>query len=202
MKNLPWRNEKDPYRILIAEVMLQRTKVEQVLPVYEKFIIRFPNFESLARSSEPEIRKFMNRLGLYWRTKLILKMAKKIIRDFNGKLPSEREMLFTIPGIGDYIAEMIIILAFRGKGIAIDSNVVRLITRFFGIETKGELRRRKNFINFCQELNRRMSSDEVRNFNLAIIDFPSMICKPKPLCNVCPLASRCIYFNDMMNLHE
>ena len=195
-RNYPWRKEKNSYKILVAEVMLQRTRVEQVLPVYLSFIRRFPTVKSLAGASISDISEYVKKLGLFWRSKLISKMAGTILSDYGGKVPEERKELLKIPGVGDYIADAMISFAFNGKRTVVDSNVIRLVSRFFGIEVKGEMRRKKSFVDFCQKLSNDLNVEDVKRLNWAIIDHSAAVCKPKPCCVKCPLSSGCHYFNE------
>ncbi|MEO9309608.1 MAG: DNA glycosylase [Nitrososphaera sp.] len=193
-RKYPWRNEKDPYRVLVAEMMLQRTRVEQVLPVYNEFIKKFPNVRTLADAKIEDIAVFVAKLGLFWRSKIMKETARSILIEHRGTIPSERKALLKIPGIGDYIADAMISFAFNGKRSVIDSNVIRLTTRFFGIESKGEMRRNSNFIYFCQGLSRDLQPEGIRNLNYALIDHSAAVCKPVPLCDQCPLSKNCHYF--------
>lgn len=194
-RHYPWRKENDPYRILVAESMLQRTKVDQVLPVYSEFISKFPSVNALSSANVDEISIFVRRLGLLWRSRRMLDMAKHIVSKYNGKIPNNRKQLLLIPGIGDYIADAMISFAFGGRRIIIDSNVVRLVSRMFGFELKGEMRRNRQFIDFCQNLSQDIRPSDIRKFNYALIDHAAAICRPTPLCVKCPLAERCHYFN-------
>jgi len=195
-KKYPWRNEKDPYRILVAEIMLQRTRVNQVLPVYQEFIKKYPDINSASKTDIKHISAFVKKLGLFWRSKLIKEMITYIMKNKNGKVPSNRTELLKIPGVGDYIADTMISFAFNGRRTIIDSNVVRLVTRFFGIEEKGEMRRNKKFINFCQELTTNTTASDVKRFNWGLIDFAAEVCKSSPLCGKCPLSEKCYYFDQ------
>lgn len=192
-RDFPWRNEKDPYKILVSEILLQRTKAEQVSPIYSQFINRFPNIKALAQAPVDEILLLVGELGLFWRSRLMKKMATTITTEYDGSIPSERRLLLEIPGIGDYIADAVTVFAFGDKRTVIDSNVVRLVSRFFGIQIHGEMRRKVNFVKFCQTLSNDLEAQEVRNFNWAIIDHSAAICRSIPLCNTCPLAAKCNY---------
>ena len=199
-KKYPWRNEKDPYRILIAEIMLQRTRVNQVLPVYQEFIKKYPDINSASKADVKQILTYVKKLGLFWRSKLIKEMIAHLVKNTGGKIPPERKELLKIPGVGDYIADAMISFAFNGRRTIIDSNVVRLVSRFFGVEEKGELRRNKKFINLCQELTEKTAAADVKRFNWGLIDLAAEVCKPFPLCVKCPLSSSCIYYNQKKQL--
>jgi A/G-specific adenine glycosylase len=195
----PWRKERDPFKLLIAEVMLQRTRAGQVVPVYIDFVKKFPDLQALSSSNEIQLEKFMKRLGLFWRTELLMEMVSKISVEYNGIIPSNKEQLLSLPGIGDYIADALIVFAYGGKGVVVDSNVVRLVSRFFGINYKGEMRRNRDFKNFCQKLAQGISSKDIKKFNWALIDHPGKICTPIPRCQICPLSRKCNYFQNRFN---
>jgi len=193
-RKFPWRRESDPFRILIAEIMLQRTKAHQVAPVYIEFIKRFPTIKSLRCAKRNEINMFILRLGLHWRTKMIAKMVQEINSKYDGLIPSERQELLTIPGVGDYISDAVTVFGFGGRRTVIDSNVIRLVSRFFGVPIQGEVRRNKDFVRFCQTLVNKLPSNRIKDFNWALIDLPALICIRNPRCQICPLSSKCNYF--------
>jgi len=198
-RSFKWRKESDPFRILIAEIMLQRTRAEQVEPVYTEFTNKFKNLRSLGQSQIEEISPFVGKLGLSRRSKIFIEMANYIMSKYNGEIPSSKEELLNIPGIGDDIANAMIVFAFGGRGFAIDSNVVRLISRFFGVSIRGEGRRDKTLVEFCHSLPRDRDPKSLKKLNWALIDFPALLCKIKPLCNDCPLATKCAYFKKEIN---
>lgn len=193
-RDFPWRRTRDPYRILIAEIMLQRTKAEQVIPVYEEFIRRFPDPESLVKAGREDIRSFFSRLGLLWRADLVVKLADVLVRRFNGSLPPEREKLLSLPAVGDYMADAVLSFAYGMDIAVVDSNVCRVLRRIFGLKTRGEARRDRRF----RELARRLvPPGKSREFNWAMIDFASTICTPrKPRCDECPLRHYCSEVTD------
>lgn len=198
-REFPWRKEIDPYKILMAEVMLQRTRANQVVPVYEDFIDQFPILESVILASPDKIDKYMRKLGLLWRTDSLMKMVRTISDEYNGVVPSNRDELLSIPGIGNYIADALIVFAFGGRRIVIDTNIVRIVSRFFGLKIKGEIRHNKEFVRFCQSLAEQIPAEQIKSFNWALIDHPSIVCKPIPCCESCPLSSKCDYFKNRFN---
>jgi len=194
-RDYPWRRTKDPYKILIAEIMLQRTKADQALPVYEEFIERFPDPVSLSRADPGVVRSYFLRLGLLWRADLIIKLATELIERFEGKIPSDRKDLLSLPSIGDYIADAVLSFAYGKDVPVIDSNVCRVLRRIFGLKPRGEARRDKRFRALARLL---VPPDRSREFNWAIIDFASMVCAPKrPRCGKCPLKPICLYAGEM-----
>jgi A/G-specific adenine glycosylase len=178
--------------------MLQRTKAQQVMPVYIEFTKKFPAMQSLGSAKRNEIKAFIERLGLYWRTNLIMNMIKELNSQYSGKIPDNEKDLRGLSGVGNYIADAVMVFAFGAKKTVIDANVIRLVTRYFGISISGEARRNKQFIRFCQDLTSNVPEERVKDFNWALIDLPSLICIRIPRCHLCPLSASCSYFtNDL-----
>ncbi len=186
-----WRKKKDPYKILIAEIMLQRTKADQVLPVYLSFMKEFPVIQKLNEAGEDEIRKYFSRLGLLWRAQLVKDLAKELMNRFKGKVPENRTELLSLPGVGEYIADAVLSFAYRRDVAVVDSNVCRIIGRVFDIKAKGEARRDPKFRKIAQEM---LPAGKARKFNLALLDFAALVCIPKnPKCHICPINDLCAY---------
>jgi len=190
-----WRRKKNPYEILIAEIMLQRTRAAQVEPVYLDFIEKFPDTLELRKATEKEIGEYFNRLGLLWRAKLVKHLAKELVDRFEGKIPESRNLLLSLPAVGEYMADAVLCFAY-GKDVAvIDANVCRVIERVFGIIPRGESRRDRRFRNIAQEM---IPSGRASEFNWAIIDFAALVCAPRnPRHGVCPINEFCSYFQDL-----
>jgi len=131
-RSYPWRKERSPYRIMIAEFMLQRTRADQVVPVYIEFIKKYPNIQSLYLADENDIKETLKPLGLYWRATHFKKAANYIINVFGGHFPSIKEELLKIPGIGDYVAGAVLSIAYHKKEWMVDSNVVRVLKDTLG----------------------------------------------------------------------
>jgi len=190
-RDYPWRHERDPYKVLIAEIMLQRTKADQVVPVYLDFIKRYPTIHDLAKASAKDVETFFARLGLRWRAARVIEMAKYITEKAGGTIPDTREELLKIPMIGEYIADAILVFAYGKETAVVDSNVVRIIGRIFGIKARGEARRDPRFRKIAQKL---LLKGKAREYNWAVIDFAARICTPRnPKCEVCPLKDLCRY---------
>lgn len=191
-RTFPWREGNDPYRILVAEIMLQRTKAEQVAPVFLLFTSRFPKVKTLNDASLSEIESYFSNLGLLWRAKKVKKLAKSITEHFEGKIPKERKELIQLPGVGDYVADAVLCFAYNQDVAAVDSNVCRVIGRVFGLEKKKEARRDGVYRTLAQKL---LPKGKCKKFNWAIIDLASTICTPKaPNCKNCPLSNICNYY--------
>lgn len=190
-----WRKKSDPYEILIAEIMLQRTKADQVEPVYMDFINKFPNAAELNDAKEEEINEYFARLGLLWRAKLVKHLARELIDRFGGKIPRDRNLLLSLPAVGEYIADAVLCFAYGKEVAVVDANVCRVIGRVFGIVAKGEARRDRRFRSLAQEI---VPSGRAREFNWAMIDFAALVCTPRnPKHDVCPMSNLCSYYQKL-----
>lgn len=190
-RDYPWRRNVTPYRTLIAEIMLQRTKADQVTPVYIKFIERFPDADTLAGANLSEIKRFTDGLGLPERAIRLLAMAQEIRGRHNGRIPVAREALLELSGVGEYAADAARIYAFKKKVVAIDSNVVRLLSRFDGRSYGESTRRSGEFRDLCRRLAYEGAGYDFKKFNWGLLDIAMGICRAKPLCDFCPLSADC-----------
>lgn len=192
-RDFPWRHTKDPYRIMIAEFMLHRTKAEQVVPVYNEFIKKYPDIKTLADADFNEIKRVTEHLGLHWRVQHFITSTNYIVEKYNSNIPANPENILKIPGVGDYIAGAIMIICFNKRFPVVDSNIARFLNRFFNLTLKGEIRRKKEIIRLSESL---FNSHKKAELLFALIDFCSLICKPiKPLCLKCLFFQRCMYNN-------
>ncbi len=188
-RDFPWRDTSDPYKIMIAEFMLHRTRAEQVVPVYNDFIQKFPDVFALSKAKTEEIQKYTETLGLHWRYKHFIESATYILENFNDNFPDDYRLLSTIPGIGEYISCAISIIAFKKPAPVVDSNIARFVNRYYGLNLDGELRRKIEIVRIAYELFKYKYPDI---FLFCIIDFASAICKPRiPLCKNCPVKKGC-----------
>ncbi len=184
----PWRNCNNKWHSLAVEIMLQRTKAEQVLPVFIDFCKKYPTPDKYNEKSN-----IFNSLGLQQRNKEFKALAKILS---NKDIPETKEELVKLPGVGEYVACAYLSLHQNKRAVIIDSNVVRLYGRFFGFETDGETRRKKWFINLSEELTPK------RNFylyNYSLLDFPRLICTQKANCKQCMLNKKCKYAKNNKN---
>ncbi len=187
---LPWRGSFDTYAIWISEIMLQQTRVETVIPYYERWMERFPTINSLSSSSQQEVLTLWEGLGYYHRARNLHKTAQIVVNQRNGELPQDVKSLVELPGIGPYTASAISSIAFGNDEPAVDGNIKRIFSRLFDIsETvstpKSERLIQKLFID-C------LPSGQTGEFNQALMDLGSMVCTPKvPSCQICPLMELC-----------
>ncbi len=190
-RSLPWRKTKDPYRIWISEVMLQQTQVATVIPYYERFLKRFPRVSDLASAAEQEVLKAWENLGYYRRARQLHRAAGIILRNYNGRIPENREELQKLPGIGSYTAGAILSIAYGQDVPAIDGNVRRVLCRCFAL---GGIKPDNRGIRFLSDLiTPLMPPGRSGDFNQALMELGATVCLTrKPLCNNCPLEKICV----------
>jgi A/G-specific adenine glycosylase len=191
-RSFPWRQTRDPYAILMAEIMLHRTQVKQVVPVYNAFIEKYPEINNIHEDSEDNIKKALKPLGLNWRIELVRKMADEIYDRFGSIIPRDKDLLVSLPGINDYIACAVRCFAWNYPESIIDTNTIRIVGRLFEIETKDSSRRNQGVRNLIQTL---VDPQEPSRFNYALLDMAHLVCheKVEPECEICPISYICIY---------
>jgi len=197
-RNYPWRETSDPYQILIAEIMLQRTKADQVNIIYKNFIKKYPNLKSIYYAQLIEIQEDIKKLGLFRRGKNIKLISKILIEENNGKIPRTVKELTALPGIGDYISGAFLISAYQEKQAPLDSNIVRFISRYFGYTQTDNSRRKKKY---KQKVDLLIPKKKPRQFLYALLDFAHFICRARaPECTVCCISKKCNYYleNNML----
>lgn len=189
-RTLPWRDLGDPYGIWVSEIMLQQTQVTTVIPYFERFMATLPTVSDLASVSETQLHKLWEGLGYYRRANNMHRAAQIIVEDYGGKLPSTRDELIKLPGIGPYTAGAIASMAFGEATSAIDGNVLRIYSRLHEIDTPIERVVTTSFVN--QRVMEDMDSSRPGDFNQALMDLGSRICIPTgPKCGECPLKEDC-----------
>jgi A/G-specific adenine glycosylase len=187
----PWRKETAPFRVLVAEMMLRRTKADQVVPVYEQFCRKFPDVETLARANQKTVEKILHPLGLKWRVPAFIMMAREVVKKYHSIIPDDREELISLPGVGEYVAGAVLSIAYGKNEWLVDSNIVRIFKRYFGIKTSKEGRRDKHVIEMAKIY---VSGKEPGRATMGILDITALICKPRnPECKRCPLKMHCHY---------
>lgn len=193
-RDLPWRRSKDPYHIWISEIMLQQTRVETVIPYYQRFLEALPDITALADAPEEQLHKLWEGLGYYSRVRNLQKAAKQIASQYGGCLPAEYDQLLELCGIGEYTAGAIASIAF-GKAVpAVDGNVLRVMSRILAAE--GDILSPAVKRAYRSLLMEQMSPDHPGEFNQAVMDLGSGVCLPngEPLCENCPVRSICLAF--------
>lgn len=195
----PWRYISDPYGILISEFMLHRTQARQAVPVYKRFINEFPELKEINSNDEDEMKDIMKPLGLRWRTENMIRALKVIHEKYDG-VPTDIDKLSEIEGIGQYIAGATTCFATNQPVVLIDTNIVRVLGRIFGLNLQGEPRRRKEV---AKAIERAIYLENPRDFYYTLIDFAHQVCRAKkPQCHVCPMTNLQCYCKtkSMVNL--
>lgn len=189
-RRLPWRQGRTPYRVWIAEVMLQQTRAETIAPYYEQFMARFPTVEALAAAPLEAVLKVWEGLGYYTRARHLRAAAQQIVTEHGGHLPSHPDALIRLPGIGRYIAGAIASIAFGQDVPAVDGNVRRVLSRVFAVQddvTRAATQHRLETL--AADL---LPVGRAGPFNEALMELGAQVCLPRnPRCDVCPLRSDC-----------
>jgi A/G-specific adenine glycosylase len=190
---MPWKAEKDPFKIWLSEIILQQTRVEQGLPYYLKFTERFKNVTELAHAEENEVLQLWEGLGYYSRARNMHKAAKIMTGEYNGTFPDNLKDLLSLPGIGSYTAAAIAAFAFELPHAVVDGNVHRILSRYFCFGLPVDKAAGKKELQLLAQAV--LGKHPPHLYNQAIMDLGALVCKPQqPLCNLCPLKSRCYAF--------
>ena len=194
-RNVPWYNERNPYKIWLREIILQQTQVQQGLQYYLKFVKNYPTIQALASESLEAVLKLWEGLGYYNRCKNLHKTAQQIVNEFNGKFPENYSQLMTLKGIGPYTAAAIASFAYNLPYSVIDGNVKRVLARIYGVQSNLETSQGKKSIDAI--LKKIFDATHSPQFNQAIMDFGAIQCKPQqPNCNICCFAPHCFAFKN------
>lgn len=196
-RDLPWRRTTDPYKIWVSEIMLQQTKVDTVIPYYQRFIARFPTPAALAEAEEQLVLKEWEGLGYYSRAKNLQHAAREVVETYGGKVPEKPEQLGTLKGIGPYTKGAILSIAFNQPEPAVDGNVLRVFSRVFKIEKNIAILRVKQ--EFEQYVRKVIPAENPSSFNQAVMELGAIVCLPKsPQCLLCPVQVHCKAFASGM----
>lgn len=198
-RQMPWKGEKDPYKIWLSEIILQQTRVEQGRAYYERFIAQYPTVKHLAAAKDESAFKLWEGLGYYNRCKNLLFTARHITTQYKGQFPDQYPDIVALKGIGPYTAAAIASFAYNLPYAVLDGNVFRVLSRVFGIDTAIDSTEGKLlFTNLAQEV---LDRKQPAAFNQAIMDFGATVCKPMaPLCSNCPMNRQCeAYLHGRVN---
>ena len=192
---MPWKGEKDPYKIWLSEIILQQTRVEQGLAYYNRYIQTYQTIRDLAAAPDTDVFKLWEGLGYYSRCKNLLTTARLITNELEGKFPETFEKILALKGIGPYTASAIASFAYNLPYAVVDGNVMRVLARYFAISTAIGSTEGKNY--FSALATKLLAKKEPANYNQAIMDFGATVCKPQlPLCPECVLQKECAAFRQ------
>jgi len=189
-REMPWRKNRDPYRILVSEFMLQQTQVKTVIPYFKKWMESFPTTKKLASASESNVLKHWEGLGYYSRARNLLKSAIQIQRDFAGKVPNSLDEILKLPGVGRYTAGAVLSIAFDKRVPVLDGNVKRVLSRLILLKENGNTQ--KSETRLWDTMERLLPEKNCGDFNQAFMELGATVCLPKnPFCKECPLKQLC-----------
>lgn len=183
-RDLPWRKDRDPYRVWLSEIMLQQTRVAAVVDHYGRFLQRFPSIEKLARAREASVLAAWSGLGYYRRARMLHAAAKRVVKEHSGRFPPAAAQLRQLPGIGRYTAAAIASIAFNEPVAVVDGNVERVLQRLSGKQIAGEP--------LWRAAQRMLSTSRPGDFNQAMMELGATLCTPRqPKCALCPVSRLC-----------
>jgi A/G-specific adenine glycosylase len=194
-RSLPWKNEKDPYKIWLSEIILQQTRAAQGLSYYLAFTEAYPDICTLAQAQDEDVFRLWQGLGYYNRCKNMLHTARMICSEQQGIFPNQYESILALKGVGAYTAAAIASFAFGLPHAVVDGNVYRVLSRYFGIELAIDSNEGKAyFTSLAQEL---LLPDAAADYNQAIMDLGATVCTPKQAqCAICPLHKNCVAYKE------
>ncbi len=196
-RSLPWKSEKDPYKIWLSEIILQQTRALQGLPYYINFTTTYPTIHHLAAAKDEDVFRIWQGLGYYNRCKNMLATARFVANELNGQFPGTYDDIVALKGIGPYTAAAIASFAYGLPHAVVDGNVYRVLSRYFAIDTPVDTTEgKKQFAQLAQDL---MAADSSSAYNQAIMDLGATVCSPRnPSCALCALQKNCIAYKQGM----
>jgi A/G-specific adenine glycosylase len=194
-RDFAWRRTRDPYAVLVAELLLQRTRADLVAPIYEHFLAEYPTPEQLAAAEPSELVQLLRPLGFLHRSARLPELGRALVERHEGRVPRSKSRLLALPGVGEYAANAVLAVAFNQRRPLLDPNVIRLLDRVLGRRsTKARPRDDASLWRFVEELLPRRGA---REFSLALVDVGAVVCRARrPRCFECPLRPRCRAFAE------
>jgi A/G-specific adenine glycosylase len=190
-RELPWRASRDPYRIWVAEIMLQQTRIAAVMPYYERFLAKFPTVESLARAPQDDVLTVWSGLGYYSRARNLHRAAQEIVVRHGGEFPRTLDAALALPGIGRYTAAAVLSIAYDAPLAVLDGNVARVLARLGAI--RGDLRAPRRWRELSASAQRLLAPESPGDWNQALMELGETICTPQiPRCPACPVSRWCL----------
>lgn len=194
-RQLPWRKNKDPYHILVSEIMLQQTRVDTVIPYFERFIDWFPTVVDFAEAEEEKILKSWEGLGYYSRVRNLHSAIKDVSENYSGIIPNTKDEISKLKGVGPYTAGAVLSIAYDKPEPAVDGNVMRVYSRIFKIQE--DIAKPATRKIFEQKVYETISHEDPSSFNQALMELGALICTPiSPKCLECPLNNHCQAFYE------
>ncbi|MBA4536324.1 A/G-specific adenine glycosylase [Bacillus aquiflavi] len=199
-RDLPWRKDKDPYKIWVSEIMLQQTRVDTVIPYFNNFIEKFPTVDALAEANEEEVLKAWEGLGYYSRARNLQEAVREVKEKYNSQVPKKKEEIASLKGVGPYTTGAVLSIAFNLPEPAVDGNVMRVLSRILSIwDDIAKSSSRKIFETAVREL---ISHENPSFFNQALMELGALVCTPtSPSCLLCPVREHCHGFQEGVEDH-
>jgi len=194
MRELPWRNTRDPWRILVSEVMLQQTQVDRVIPKWTAFLEVFPNPEACAAGSLGDVLRLWQGLGYPRRARNLHATASLVCAEHGGRLPDDLDALLALPGIGPYTARAVLAFAYERDVAVVDTNIARILAR-----TVGERLTPKRAQEAADAL---VPAGEGWTWNQVVMDLGALVCRPTPNCEQCPITAGCAWYRTGLMLPD
>lgn len=192
-RDLPWRQDQDPYKVWVSEVMLQQTRVDTVIPYFERFIEKYPTLEHLAEAEEQELLKMWEGLGYYSRIRNLHDAVREVKEKCGGLIPNTREEFQKLKGVGSYTAGAVLSIAFNQPEPAVDGNVMRVLSRILNVDDDiAKAKTKKKFEAIVAEI---ISKEDPSSFNQGLMELGALVCTPRsPACLLCPVREHCRAF--------
>ena len=194
--HLPWRSAKSGWEVLVASILLRKTTTKQVAEIYMEFTRRYPGPQALLKASEEEVRELIKPLGIeHQRSKQLIALAREIVERFGGQVPCDEKSLKELPGVGDYVASEILLVACNQPEPLLDRNMIRILERVFGVKSlKKRPHTDKALWRFAKTIVP-AEPGQARKFNYGVLDFARKICTARsPKCPACPLRDICFFY--------
>lgn len=194
-RDLPWRRTRDPYRVLVSELMLQQTQVSRVLDYYDRFLTRFPTIEALASARPMQVRESWEGLGYYARARNLHALSREVVHTRDGVMPSEPSELRELPGVGRYTAGAVASFAFEKRASLVDTNVARVIRRVFSPRSSHKTARGAKRIWAIADAILPRTGRAVWFHNQALMELGALVCVARtPKCDICPVRRNCLTY--------
>ena len=191
IREYPWRESRTPYRVLISEILLTRTKADQVVPVYKNFMEIYPTIEDFFKMDLSKVKDIIQSLGLLFRADMLNDIANKIRNDYDGTIPNSLSELKALKGIGDYGGNAVLCFGFGERRPILDANFIRIYKRALNIKSKTKTAKNDKFLwTFAEKI---LPDENFVSYNYAILDLGGQICRARTQeCNICPIRSICV----------
>jgi A/G-specific adenine glycosylase len=187
--SFPWRQHPTPFSVLVAEVLLQHTPAARVVPVFIHLVGRWPSFRALSGANAQDLERLLRPLGLQKRrSRALISMAKAVTRAWSGKLPSDPKALRLLPGVGPYTAAVTVTVTTNRPAGFVDGGLARFLRRYLGLATRSI--RGTHFEALTWHL---VGDGNARFITWGLLDLSRTVCRPRPLCDACPVSMRCAY---------